>query len=82
MLEAKGLITRAPDPQDARRAELCLTPDGGKLYARIMPAFLEREKLVFSVLDATERRTLDQLLTKVAEAMPIERCPAASDQLP
>jgi DNA-binding MarR family transcriptional regulator len=73
MLEAKGLITRAPDPQDARRAVLCLTPEGSDLYARIMPAFVERETLVFGALDASERRTLDQLLTKVAKAMPIER---------
>ena len=73
MLEAKGLITRAPDPHDARRAVLCLTPKGADLYARIMPTFVERETLVFSALSATERRTLDQLLTKVAKAMPIER---------
>jgi DNA-binding MarR family transcriptional regulator len=73
MLESKGLITRDPDPQDARRAVLCLTPEGAQLYARIMPAFLEREKLVFSVLDVSERRTLDRLLTKVAQAMPVER---------
>ena len=36
-LQAKGLITRAPDPKDARRKVLSMTPDGAARFHEIWP---------------------------------------------
>ena len=49
-LERKGLITRSPDPKNARRKLISLTEDGEQLFGRIWPQ-----------ARATIRRITDQL---------------------
>ena len=69
-LEAKGMITRAPDPADARRQTLRLTPEGRAAYDAVMPMCVEGEARLVESLDADERATLEALLDKLCRAVP------------
>jgi len=73
LLESKSLITRGPDPADARRSLLHLTDEGRALHDRIMPIFTAREAQMLSVLSADEQAQLDAILTRLTENLPIWR---------
>ena len=60
-----GYLTRSPDPDDGRQALLRITPTGRALHRTIVSNFIEREAALLGVLSGDERRTLDQLLTKL-----------------
>lgn len=62
--EAKGLVHRAPDPQDARRKRLWLTAAGQAAYAP---------------LDAASKAMLEELLAPVPEAGRDRICAALSE---
>jgi DNA-binding MarR family transcriptional regulator len=68
-LEAKGLIRREDDPDDARRTLLFLRPAGRRIYEAIMPPFVEGEQRLIDCLDAGERKTLEALLEKMCRAV-------------
>jgi len=72
LLASKGLISQEPDPDDARRALLSLTPAGRALHDAVMALFVERETDVLVCLDDAERCDLDRLLTKVALNLPLD----------
>ena len=71
-LEAEGLVTKKPDPEDRRRAVVDLTPEGTALVRQVrarreswLAGVLERE------LDDEEREVLQRairLLDRVADA--------------
>ena len=61
----KQLVVARPDPSDARRTEIALSPGGKALYARILPAAMDRQQRLLEVLSAAERTLLDQLLVKL-----------------
>ena len=62
---AKGLATTRADESDGRRFEIALTPAGRALYERILPAALDRQRRLLSVLTEDERKNLDELLAKL-----------------
>jgi DNA-binding MarR family transcriptional regulator len=67
-LEADGYLRREPDPHDRRAQLLRITAAG---IATLRTAHHQRMTLassVFTVLSAAERRTLAELLSKVAAA--------------
>jgi len=64
-LVKRGMISVAEDPQDGRRGLLTLRPAGRKLYLETRLLFVEREAKMLAGLNAAERRTLNQLLTKL-----------------
>ena len=64
-LERKGLVTRHPNPNDRRGSLVGLTKDGWKLIDRAMGLQAEIESRLVQALDASERRTLEQLLRKL-----------------
>lgn len=64
-LKQRGLVATEPDPTDARRRVVTLTPDGEALYeARIANAHAATAETLVS-LHPAERRTLLRLLTKM-----------------
>jgi DNA-binding MarR family transcriptional regulator len=67
-LEQRGLITRAPDPNDRRRHRIELTPAGRKLVRVITPITEDIEAAHLKPLSAAERRTLASLLKRVLES--------------
>ena len=67
-LVADGLVERAPGTTDARLAVLSLTPDGERRLATAYGTHNERESRWAAALDDDERRTLIELLSKLASA--------------
>jgi DNA-binding MarR family transcriptional regulator len=66
-LKKMGLIRRAADRDDGRRAMLSLTAKGSALYERVLPRFQQRQEAMVSVLTAAERQELHRLLNKLVE---------------
>ncbi|MFI2348074.1 MarR family winged helix-turn-helix transcriptional regulator [Streptomyces sp. NPDC019443] len=67
-LESRGLVSRAPCPEDGRRVLLSLTQEGEALMERLFPVFSEEEAFVASPLSAEEcLRLADGLRAIVAQ---------------
>lgn len=62
-----GMLKRADDINDGRRAILSLTPKGRKVFESILPRFQDRQERMLAVLSGAERRELDRLLNKLVE---------------
>ena len=62
-----GMVRRAADSADGRRAMLSLTAKGTRLYQAVLPRFQERQDSMLSVLTAAERQQLHALLNKLVE---------------
>ncbi|RVT82206.1 MarR family transcriptional regulator [Rhodobacteraceae bacterium CCMM004] len=69
-LEGKGLITRSPDPDDARRSLLHLTDAGRALHDAIMADYVVAEAEMTASLTAAERATLLSLLDRMCRDVP------------
>jgi DNA-binding MarR family transcriptional regulator len=71
-LMKRGLVERATDRADRRRASLRLSARGRSMHAHIVPLALEYEAKLYAALTAEERRTLDSLSDRLfarAEAL-------------
>jgi len=68
VLEAKGILTRVPNADDARSLRLSLTADGRRIYRRVVPFALDLEREVLSGLTAREIADLRTLLRRVESA--------------
>lgn len=66
-LEERGLVERRPDANHGRIVRTYLTHDGQRVVDESMASGLEAEEKFLSVLDAGERRTLTELLTRLAK---------------
>ena len=64
-LLADGLLERAVDPADRRRAPLRLSRKGRRIYEQIVPLALRREAELLECLSAKETEQLDRLLAKL-----------------
>jgi len=69
-LEAKKLITRTPDPADARRAVLTITAQGKALFEELAVSYAARAETCLSPLDRKDRKDLERIMTKLARATP------------
>jgi DNA-binding MarR family transcriptional regulator len=64
-LEARGLVRRRPDPNDARSVRVQLTAAGRKRVDAALWGLVARENAILGTLDATQRATLAGLLRRV-----------------
>jgi len=64
-LTEKGLVTRVADPGDKRRMVLRLTGNGKRILHDMIPKARARETFMLSVLSASERETLNDLLGRI-----------------
>jgi DNA-binding MarR family transcriptional regulator len=60
-LMKRGLVERATDRNDRRRASLKLSARGRAMHARIVPMALAYEEKLYQALDTTERQAFDTL---------------------
>ncbi|MCD2194935.1 MarR family winged helix-turn-helix transcriptional regulator [Actinomycetospora endophytica] len=65
-LQARGLIGRAPDPDDRRRRVVTLTPDGSTLLLECRSAIRDLESRLLSGLDAADREPFVRALQRLA----------------
>ncbi len=64
-LEAAGLVTREPDPDDRRALIVRLTPAGVRKIDEAVNAGIDNEIAVMSVLTPAEQKRLNALLRKL-----------------
>lgn len=64
-LLSKGYIKRQTHADDRRRSMLALSSSGRGVYKRIVPAARSFETQLLDALSARERKTLDELLTRL-----------------
>jgi DNA-binding MarR family transcriptional regulator len=64
-LEAQGLVSRAADPLDRRRTQLCLTDAGAVVVAQSKTVGREITRATLAPLDAAEQAALIRLLKKL-----------------
>lgn len=74
-MEAAGLITREPDPDDARLVRLRLTDAGRAAKAPVQAARRELAEHATATLTATERRHLRTALAKIIDRLSDEDGP-------
>jgi len=68
-LEKSGLIKRKPNPQDRRGTIVALSAKGLKLINKVVPAHLENERQILTMLTLKEQKTLSSLLAKLIEGV-------------
>lgn len=67
-LETKGLVLRAPDPQDRRIKLLYLTPVGNSVLARTQSIAMKVHEQVLLPLSPHDRKELLRILTVLVES--------------
>lgn len=71
----RGLVSKQASPTDARAVVLTLTPQGQKLWTRVMGLIARRNDEIFGCLTASERRQLaiwlDRLIAHAGAGQPI-----------
>ena len=72
-LEERCFVRRSKDEADARSLRLTLTATGRKTYDAIVPAALETQREILSVLEPGERSALKALLERVEAAAALVR---------
>lgn len=64
-LDGKGLVTRRPDPEHAKRVLVALSPAGVAAYSDLAIVVHEVQTEVFAALDRPERDELAALLRRL-----------------
>lgn len=64
-LKDRGLIDKAPDPDDKRLHLIDLTAEGRRTIERVLPLAQEISRMTLAPLDRAEQQTLIRLLKKI-----------------
>lgn len=68
-MEKAGLVTRQPDPDDARISRIYLSEQGRELRGAVLAAWDELEARLVSGLDELERALLRRLIAQMIESL-------------
>lgn len=67
LLEQRGLVTRAPSPEDERSTIVAITTEGRGVLAQVFPGHIETVKaLLFDSLSPDDIAGLERVLTQVS----------------
>jgi DNA-binding MarR family transcriptional regulator len=67
LLEQRGLVTRAPSPEDERSTIVAITHEGRGVLAQVFPGHIETVRtLLFDSLGADDVEGLERVLTQVS----------------
>jgi DNA-binding MarR family transcriptional regulator len=70
LLEARGLISRSPSPDDERSIVVTIAPAGRALVERVLPGHIEVvSRLLLEPASADDLETLTRLLTPIRDHM-------------
>jgi DNA-binding MarR family transcriptional regulator len=69
-LERRGLVERRTEGGDERSKRVYATPTGAELIAGFEAAMAAADETILAPLDAAERDTLQQLLSKITAELP------------
>jgi DNA-binding MarR family transcriptional regulator len=72
-LEARGLLTRTPDPDDRRRRVVSLEPAGRALLADVRGAIRALEERLLADLDPADRDPFVRALRRLAPGVAVRR---------
>ena len=72
-LGQRQLVERKPNPEDRRLYSLHLTKDGGEILERIGKVAREHQDALLAALSADERKTIAELLQRVADQQGLTR---------
>lgn len=67
-LESRGLVVRAPSPNDRRSYALRLSPEGKKLMDELIPRIQKHDQSLVAALNAEEQARLIDYLQRITEA--------------
>jgi len=70
-LDARGLVSRTPNPDDRRASDVRLTGEGRAIYAEVAPLALDYERALLETFSADERAQLSRLLDRLAERVEV-----------
>lgn len=66
-LEERGLVTRAPSPEDERSTIVAITNEGRDVLAKVFPGHIAAVKeLLFDSLSASDVTDLERVMTQVS----------------
>jgi DNA-binding MarR family transcriptional regulator len=69
-LERRGLVTRAPSPDDERSITVTITDEGRAVLAKVFPGHVRvLEDLLFAALSDSDIETLAEILTRARDHM-------------
>jgi DNA-binding MarR family transcriptional regulator len=71
-LERAGFVSRSRDPSDRRGVVLTITRSGGERLDAYMDVGAHRERRLLEALSAGDKRKLNDLLTKLVDALKAE----------
>ena len=80
LLEKRGLVRRARDPNDRRRQSVALTKSGRALWRRLQRVAERSQEKLLDALSESERATLLTLLSRVLETHDEARPRAEADK--
>jgi len=75
-LEARALVQRLPNRDDARSVLVQLTPDGLELIDRAVEAHVENERFILASIGSSERNLLDASLVRLLAVLEPAVAPA------
>lgn len=67
-LTNRGLVTRAPNPEDGRSHILTLSREGQDLYQHVVPQALKLEKSLFGQINADDLERFSAIIDQIVEA--------------
>lgn len=67
-LTNRGLVTRAPNPDDGRSHILMLSREGQELYQHVVPQALKLEKSIFGQIGADDLERFSAILDQIVDA--------------